>query len=164
MIRSALVLLTMAVASAGVWAQPAADPLLARLEGRWSGEGTVLNQAARIEIEWAWTLGGRFLRLTFRNTMGAEPKTQIFEGHAYYRAASDGRYRGSWFDNSGAIRPIDARRDGDALVAQWGTPETEVGETTYRLVEANRMEVTDRVRQKDGTWRPFGQAMLVKQR
>ena len=80
------------------------------------------------------SLSGQFLRLTFRNEM---PKT-TFEGHAYYRPTGDGRYRGMWFDNSGMFRPLDARRDGDALVSKWGTPETEEGETTYRLTSDSR--------------------------
>ena len=70
----------------------------------------------------------------------------------------DGRYRGMWFDNSGMFRPLDARRDGDALVSKWGTPDTEEGETTYRLRHDGTMEVIDRVKSKDGTWRVFGQS------
>ena len=139
-------------------AQPAPDPLLSRLAGQWSGTGTVLNQPSQIEMSWSWELGGQFLRLTFRNEM---PKS-VFEGHAYYRAAGDGRYRGMWFDNSGMFRPLDARRDGDALVSKWGTPETEEGETTYRLLPDGRMDVVDRVKSKDGAWRQFGQSGLMK--
>ena len=71
----------------------------------------------------------------------------MFEGHAYYRPTGDGQYRGMWFDNSGMFRPLDARRDGDALVSKWGTPDTEEGETTYRL-HPTRMEVVDRVKAK----------------
>jgi hypothetical protein len=52
--------------------------------------------------------------------------------------------------------------DGDALVSKWGTPETEEGETTYRLLAGGRMEVVDRVKSKDGTWRQFGQSGLMK--
>jgi hypothetical protein len=85
-----------------------------------------------------------------------------FEGHAYYRALGNGRYRGMWFDNSGMFRPLDARADGDTLVAKWGTVETEEGETTYRLLPDGKMEVTDRVKSKDGTWRVFGQSGLMK--
>ena len=138
--------------------QVSADPLLARLAGQWSGTGTVLNQASKISISWQWELNGQFLRLTFRNEM---PKS-TFEGHAYYRALGDGRYRGMWFDNSGMFRPLDARREGDALIAKWGTPDTEEGETTYRLVSDSRMEIVDRVKSKDGTWREFGRSVVTR--
>jgi hypothetical protein len=139
---------------------PAPDPLLTRLEGRWAGSGTVLKASASVRLTWDWTLDGRFLRLTFENQMGP----RRFEGHAYYRALGDGRYRGTWFDNSGMIRPIDARRDGDALVAAWGTADTERGETTYRLLPDGSMEIVDRVLGKDGEWRPFGQVRVTRVR
>ena len=98
------------------------------------------------------------MRLTFRNEM---PKT-TFEGHAYYRPAGEGRYRGVWFDNAGMLRPLDARRDGDALVSKWGTPDTEEGETTYLLTSHSRMEIVDRVKSKDGTWREFGRSIVTR--
>jgi hypothetical protein len=143
-------------------AQAGADPLFNRLSGQWSGTGTVLNQPSKISMTWSWELGGQFLRLTFRNEMGTAPKINVFEGHAYYRPAGNDRYRGMWFDNSGMFRPLDARRDGDALVSKWGTPDTEEGETTYRLLPDGQMEVIDRVKGKDGTWRTFGQSGLMK--
>jgi hypothetical protein len=138
--------------------QVTVDPLLSRLVGQWSGTGTVLNQPSKIEMSWTSELGGQFVKLTFRNEM---PKS-VFEGHAYYRAVGPGQYRGMWFDNSGMFRPLDARRDGDALVSKWGTPDTEEGETTYRLQSDGKMEVVDRVKGKDGTWRQFGQSGLMK--
>ena len=144
-------------------AQSGTDPLLNRLAGQWSGTGTVLNQPSKISMTWSWELGGQFLRLTFKNEM---PKT-TFEGHAYYRPAASGSdgggtYRGMWFDNAGMFRPLDARRDGDALIAKWGTPESEEGETTYRLTSDARMEIVDRVKSKDGTWREFGRSVLTR--
>ena len=142
---------------------PQADDFLSRLAGTWRGEGRVLEQPARVELTWAWTLGNRFLRLTFVNDMGPEGKTRRFEGHAYYRALGDGRYAATWFDNSGMTRPITSRRDGDAMVSEWGTPETEVGETTYRLLGADRMEIVDRVKGKDGQWRDFGRTVVTRQ-
>jgi hypothetical protein len=150
------------ILATGLVAQTSQDPLLTQLAGKWSGSGTVLNQPAQIEMEWTWELGGQFLKLSFRNDMGTAPKVNTFAGHAYYRAVGEGRYRGMWFDNSGMFRPLDARRDGEALVAQWGTPETEQGETTYRLLPGGKMEVIDRVKSKDGTWRTFGQSGLMK--
>lgn len=148
--------------SSPAFAQSPPDPLLGRLAGQWSGTGTVLNQPSKIEMSWTWELGGRFLKLTFRSEMGLAPQTSVFEGHAYYRATGEGQYRGMWFDNSGMSRPLDAKREGDALVSKWGTPETEEGETTYRLVSNGSMEVVDRVKGKDGTWRTFGQSGLMK--
>lgn len=138
--------------------QAAADPLLSRLVGEWTGTGTVLEQPSTIRMSWTWELGGQFLRLTFRNEMGIAPKMRVFEGHAYYRPAGENRYQGMWFDNAGMFRPLDARRDGDALVSRWGTPDTEEGETTYRLRADGTMDVVDRVKSKDGTWRTFGTA------
>jgi hypothetical protein len=138
------------------------DPLLSRLTGEWTGTGTVLDQPSTIRMSWTWELGGQFLRLTFRNEMGAAPKLRVFEGHAYYRALGDGRYRGMWFDNAGMFRPLDARRDGDSLVSRWGTADTEEGETTYRLRDDGIMDVVDRVKGKDGTWRTFGTATYTR--
>jgi hypothetical protein len=162
MSRTAAVVIACVLVAGQAPAQRADDPFLARLIGSWSGEGTVLNRPAKIQMEWAWALERQFIRLTFSNEMGAAPKLQMFEGHAYYRAIGDGRYRGTWFDSSGAVRPIEARLDGDALVAEWGTAATEVGETTYRLKGPTVLEVVDRVRQKDGTWRVFGQSTVMK--
>jgi len=138
--------------------QVSSDTLLTGFAGQWSGTGTVLNQPSKISLTWTPELGGQFLRLTFRNEM---PKT-TFEGHAYYRPTGDGRYRGMWFDNSGMFRPLEARRDGDALVSKWGTPETEEGETTYRLTSDSRMEIVDRAKSKDGTWREFGRSIVTR--
>jgi hypothetical protein len=134
------------------------DALLARLAGHWAGSGTVLNQPATISMTWTWELDGQFLRLAFKNEM---PKS-TFEGHAYYRPSAAGHYRGMWFDNSGMFRPLEARRDGDALISKWGTPQTEEGETTYRLMSDTRMDIIDRVKSKDGTWREFGRTSVEK--
>lgn len=135
------------------------DPLLARFEGQWAGEGTVLKLPSKVRLTWEWTLDRQFLRLTFVNQM----PTRRFEGHAYYRATGKGGYQGVWFDNSGMIRPIEATRNADAMVAKWGTPETEVGETTYRLLPDATMEIVDRVQSKDGSWRDFGRVVATRQ-
>ena len=150
------------VLTAGLLLQAGNDPLLGRLAGQWAGTGTVLNQPSTIQMSWSWELGGRFMRLTFRNEMGTAPKIAVFEGHAYYRPAGDGQYRGMWFDNAGMFRPLDAKRDGDALVSKWGTPDTEEGETTYRLRPDGTMEVLDRVKGKNGAWREFGRAVYTR--
>ena len=59
------------------------------------------------------------------------------------------------------VRPIarPTRRAG-AIVATWGTPETEQGETTYRRRGRDAVEVVDRVLGKNGEWREFGRTTL----
>ncbi|MEZ5288617.1 MAG: hypothetical protein R2712_28180 [Vicinamibacterales bacterium] len=142
--------------------QAAPDPVLAGLTGRWEGDGMVLGQPSRLVLDWSWTLDGQFLALDFRNDMGAGADQRRFEARAFYRPTDGGGYRGTWVDNTGAIRPIEGRNDGGALVARWGTPDTEVGETTYRVLDDGRLEVVDRVRQADGRWRTFGRSVLRK--
>jgi len=148
--------------SVTVAAQPAAsappDPIVDFMTGRWEGTGTILGQPARAKLDWTPVLGGRFARLTWLSHIGVAPKVQRFEGHAYYQRAAVGR--AMWFDSSGMVRPIAAAIAGDALVATWGTPETEQGETTYRRVSANELEVVDRVLGKNGEWREFGRSTL----
>ncbi len=161
----AIVSLLVSLGSAFVVAQraPATGPgVLAKLEGQWEGPGIILGQPSRLQIEWSRVLAGRFFRLTHTSRIGAEPNSRHFEGHAYYQAVADGRYRATWFDSTGLVRPIDAAGQEDELVAAWGTPETEVGETTYRLKGPDQMDVVDRVKQKDGAWREFGRSTLTR--
>lgn len=163
LVLSAICLVTPAAPAVRVQAPPADVPaLLARLEGAWAGSGTILGQPATVEMQWLPVLDRAFLRLTWVSHIGAPPKAMRFEGHAYYRRSGAGSARATWFDSSGQVRPIVVTADGDGLVAAWGTPETEVGETTYRLESATRVLVVDRVRQKDGTWREFGRSTLSR--
>ena len=57
-------------------------------------------------------------------------------------------------------RSIDAERRTGAIIATWGTLETELGETTYRPNGRDAVEVVDRVRGKNGEWREFGRTTL----
>jgi len=159
--------LTLVLAVAPLLAQstpppPGPDPMHDRFAGRWEGAGTILGQASRVELTVERTLDGRFTRLVWVSHIGPPPKTQRFEGHAYYaRLDPAGQYTATWFDSSGAVRPIRAGPEGaDSVVARWGTPETEQGETTYRRVSAEAIEVIDRVRGKSGAWREFGRSTL----
>ncbi len=115
-------------------------------------------------MEWTPVLGDRFVKLTVESHIGAPPRTRRFEGHAYYRVSGEAKLVATWFDSAGQIRPIEAVRGADAIVSTWGTPETEVGETTYQLLADDRVELVDRVRGKDGTWREFGKSTLTRVR
>jgi hypothetical protein len=141
---------------------PAPDPLHDLFAGRWHGEGTILGQPARAELTVERVLDGRFTRLHWVSHIGPPPTTQRFEGHAYYsRLSPEGHYTATWFDSTGAVRPIRAGPDGmTAVIAHWGTPDTEQGETTYRRASPDALEVVDRVLGKNGAWREFGRSTL----
>lgn len=141
---------------------PGGQELVARLLGGWRGTGTILGQPSTIELQWTRVLEGKFVRLTHVSRIGDEPNAAAFEGHAYYEAQPGGGYRATWFDSSGQTRPITAVAHGDALVAAWGSPATEEGETTYALLADGGLEVVDRVKRKDGAWREFGRTRLSR--
>jgi hypothetical protein len=151
---------------------PAPDPIHDLLAGRWAGSGTILGQPSRVELAVERVLAGRFTRLTWVSHIGEGPKAQRFEGHAYYRRADAEVNEGTWFDSGGMVRPLRAARASrgvvgsvgttDAVVALWGTPDTEQGETTYRRVSTDALEIVDRVLGKNGEWREFGRTTLTR--
>lgn len=133
---------------------------LSRLEGSWQGDGKTLGMAANMRLKWEWVLNKKFLRLSLKNEMSRpNGQKQVFEGEAYYHASSAD---GHWFDSRGWAFPIKAHVEGNTLVGAWGSPDKEEGKSTYRLVDANTLEVIDTVKQKDGTWREFGRATLKR--
>lgn len=165
--RFALLVLTLWTLAAPLAAQPtppppAPDPIHDLFAGRWEGTGTILGQPSRVELTVERALDGRFTRLLWLSHIGPPPKTQRFEGHAYYsRLSPAGQYTATWFDSTGAVRPVRGGPDGDAaVVAHWGTAETEQGETTYRRLSPDQIEVLDRVLGKNGSWREFGRSTL----
>jgi len=162
------VLVTQAAAqSTQVGAQSSTGALVNRFHGTWQGDGKTLGMNARLQLKWEPVLGNKFVRLSLRNEMSAAGgKTQVFEGHAYYQRVERGgetRYEARWFDSRGLSFPINAQVDGESLVAQWGSPETEQGKSVYRLIEPGKMEVVDWVKQKDGAWKEFGRSVVVRE-
>jgi hypothetical protein len=139
------------------------DNFLKRLQGDWEGDGTAMGGAARLRIKWEWVLDNKFLRLSLKSDMTArDGSKRTFEGQAYYRSAGVDKYVAHWFDSRGVTFPISATRDGNTLVASWGSAETEQGKSTYQLIDEATMEVVDSVKQKDGTFREFGKARLKR--
>ncbi|HXD29497.1 MAG TPA: hypothetical protein VN643_00170 [Pyrinomonadaceae bacterium] len=140
------------------------DSLLKRLEGTWQGEGKTMGMSARLRLQWEWVLSRKFLRLSLKNEMTTPSgNTQMFEGQAYYRSVAIGKFEATWFDSRGWTFPIKADADEKALIAWWGSAETEQGKSIYRFVEPGKLEVIDEVRQKDGTYREFGRFILQRE-
>ena len=136
------------------------NQLLSRLEGSWQGDGKTLGMAANMQLKWEWVLNKKFLRLSLKNEMSTpNGQKQVFEGEAYYHASAAEAH---WFDSRGMMFPIKAQIEGDMLISMWGSPDKEEGKSTYRIIDANTLEVIDTVKQKDGTWREFGRATLKR--
>lgn len=131
--------------------------------GSWKGGGKSFGAASQTEMRWEQVLDGRFIRLWYRNEWrDAQGKSSAFEGHAYYKVLTSEKYEGRWFDSYGELHPIEATFDGVALTAQWGTPETKMGRTIYRLRNENEIEIVDTARRKDGTWGEFSRVTLQR--
>ena len=116
---------------------PAAAPKdalapLDRFLGTWAGPGTLQGAQARLELRFERALGNRFLRIQHQNRVETPRGEMLFEGLSIYRAR-DGGFAATWYDSFGHVYPVEATLDGDALRAEWGTPETEQGTTVYRL-------------------------------
>lgn len=140
-------------------------PVVAALLGDWRGTGVVNGQDSTIAMTWERAVGDAFVRLRFRNEMAAgngRPAV-VFEGHGYYRLARADGGAGTWFDSRGYMLPVRVTLDAQAFTSEWGGPTTEQGRTTYRLVEADVLEVTDFVRVNDGSYREFGRSRLRRQ-
>ncbi len=122
------------------------------------------GRPSKPEMKWERVLSGKFLKLTYRTELrSAKGEPQLFEGHAYCKSLGNGKYHGTWYDSQGSVHPIEATFEGSALTSNWGTAQTELGKTVYRLLAAERMELVDYVQKKDGTWQEFARAKLTKE-
>jgi hypothetical protein len=142
----------------------AQSSIFEKLSGNWKGTGIVSGMNSEITMKWESVLAGKFYRLSFKNNMKGNDGNVVFEGTAFYKVKTTTETEGNWFDSFGFIRPIKAVFETDKLTAGWGTKETEEGSTVYHLVEANKLEVIDTVKGKDGNWREFGRSTFTRRR
>lgn len=143
------------------WAQT--GNFIEKLKGSWQAKGTSFGMPADIDMTWASALGGRYAQIQYKIVMhGKEGKDQLFEGTAYYKPAGENKYLATWFDSGGDMHPITATNDDTTLTSLWGTPETKMGKTVYKLLDEKSVEVTDFIQKKDGTWQQFGKNTLTK--
>jgi hypothetical protein len=156
-----VLVLWVAALQVAVAEETAAAQLVAALAGNWQGAGEVRGMPSKQEMRWESVLDGRFLRLSFDNRMTApDGKEWRFQADAYYRIQADGTIAGTWFDSRGVSFPLEGTAEpGGAMTILWGTADTELGRSSYRITEAG-LDVTDEVQGPDGTWRTFGRSML----
>lgn len=152
--KAAFLSIVIVAMSADPLSAQALDPFL----GVWEGRGRLFNMDAGFHMTWERVLGGRFVRLTFRNSIpGTDGSSRSLDAQAYYKLDDDGRINGTWFDSRGMVLPLRGSVEGDALIIHWGSPETEEGRTEYRFVDETRIIVEDFVL-RDGDWHHFGHA------
>ncbi len=138
-------------------ATPAAaqeDGALSWLIGRWQGAGTMFGKPSKAVLDIRPALGGRFLELSYR--------AGGFEGRAFYRHDGGDRWRAHWFDNRATTFGITAQAGERMLRADWGSDETERGQTLYRLRDDGRLEVVDTVVGRNGDSREFARHVLTR--
>lgn len=143
-------------------------PALEALVGEWEGEGALMGSPARFSMNWSVQLGGRFVRLEFRNQFvdaDSGAVTPVLEATAYYRPDASGETaEGWWFDSRGMVLPLRVSLTGSEVVAEWGDADSaERGRTTYRLLgqEGSRVEVVDEVL-RNGELAVFATATYIR--
>lgn len=119
--------------------------------GTWEAPCDAWGTAAICRSVWAEGMHSSHSTQTYSITH-AETGDVMFAGRGLYRI--DGAdVRGYWEDSQGAVHPLLGSWDGTALQVIWGTPETEVGRSTYTLSNVE-LTTVDEV-QDDGAWRTF---------
>lgn len=142
---------------------PTWPPVVAALEGDWEGSGTLFGSAASFTMSWERSLNDQFLRLTFGNALVTDDgNSPVLAAEAFYRAGADGSLTGYWFDTRGEVVTLRARVTDDRIVTDWQA-SSESGRTTYRVVDADTVEVVDEVRGANGL-QEFGRATYARRR
>ncbi len=137
---------------------------LSFLHGDWEGQGTTSGLAASIRHTWQSALNGQFTTLHLSNRMvGNDGQVFEFAGVGYYKVAAEDTVSGVWVDTQGLIRPLRGSLDNLTLTIIWGTEETELGRSVYRVSSADELEAVNSVRNESGDWQEFGRAVLKRQ-
>ena len=151
--------------TAGLGSVPSAGtqvaPVFAALEGEWIGEGALMGRDA--EFTMRWDVMRELATLSFTNAFkGADGTlTRVLGASAVYRTTTADPVA-VWFDTRGVRVEIRWESTDSALVSTWTAP-SEQGRTSYRVLGADRVEVTDEVR-RDGTLEVFGTAQYRRVR
>lgn len=142
------------------------ETILTAFIGSWQAEGEAFGAPSTSKMQWANSeLSGKFLKLDYQiNRTTPNGPQGIFSGIAYYQKPSspvpaNHEIRAFWADTNGSLHPVLATIDGQALIAEWGTPDTEQGRTRYQMTERDTIQVTDWVKTPDG-WRQFNHAVF----
>ena len=133
------------------------------LHGDWDGPGKTSGLIASIRFTWKPAFGGQYTVLQLHNRMtGEDGQEFVFEGIGYYLAAEEQTLTGVWIDSQGNILPLQATLEGQTLTAMWGTQETKLGRSVYRLLPDGKLEAVNSISDENGEWQEFGRAVLSR--
>lgn len=142
---------------------PCTHGFVCELLGSYQASGTAFGKPAALTMRWSVDLGGAFVRIDYRIDGSAAERATTFAGIGHYKMEASGRFTGVWVDSQGAIHPLEASAAGRALTTYWGVRgKGAYGRTTYRMLDADRIEVVDAVLAKDSTWREFSRNTLIR--
>lgn len=132
------------------------DPTLNLLAGKWRGIGTAFGGQAEIVMNWDPAIENKFMRISYQIDITRwDGHKQVFYAVGYYRPTAENKFKGTWIDTTGAIHPINGVAEGNVLIANWGTPDTQEGMTRYEFMDTNTIEITDSIKNKEGKWMQF---------
>ena len=157
-----------ATALAGDNVPPAATtsaPSIDWIVGSWSGTGLFSGRASTVSLTVTPILQGTAYQFDYRfEVPAAAGKSAIsFSGQALYRRGTGDRWDARWLDSIGNMHDISARITNASILAIWGSPKTEIGQTHYRL-DNGKLKLIDSVLDRSGNMVMFNEAELTRQR
>jgi len=127
--------------------------------GQWTSSCEFFGAPAQCELEWRPGLHQRLVEMQFTvldSTAGASSEAEVnlmFQGRSVLKQEEDA-FRGFWQASNGDIHPLVAGLESGTLTSYWGEASTELGRSSYRLLDDGRLQVKDWVLTDEG-WELF---------
>jgi len=119
---------------------PDSSACLDRLAGRWVGEGTSFATSVRDVATFEWTLGRRFLRVTYHAELG---DSFAAEGYLWATGPEGGRaVRFQEFSTATPVRLLSGTCGGDSLVLEESAEGKHI-RLAFHFIDATTMEMTE---------------------
>jgi hypothetical protein len=169
MIKAALplaFLLVVAPVVAQTGPQAAAEvtaPSLDWMVGDWRGSGKHFGRDSVVTLTVRTVAGGAAYSMDYGVIVaaGGDQPEMRFAAHGVYQRAKGKKWHGRWVDNFGNLHDLSGVIDGQKMTTLWGSPATEIGRSTYSLVDG-KLRITDTSLNKDGVFNRFGESQLVR--
>ena len=130
------------------------------LLGRWTGEGELFKNPARMNLSICRLAGSRGMTLNYRTETGRKGSAgyYAFFGHADYFPQSENKWHGRWIGSNKVDHDLAATLSDGEFLTVWQNAAVETGKTSYRMTARGRLQVRDYVVGKDGDFHIFAKA------